>query len=1051
MANIKNKKGITVTSPFKLMSGTPLDARTLVDTIAERDSIVSSNAAYDGLQVYVKSEKCYFCYKNGVWEKQVTASHIDEDLYDDVVTEEKIEFAHFFNNFSANLNDENASVNCNNTYTIAQQNRCGYGGFIGIPPKGSFRKLRMTHYFESFNPVGHTGYHFKLFKIKPPVQWNGFQNNYATVRAAKFDEWAEVVDEVSLPDMDGNLEGSVQLEIVFNKDIVADGQTPYGVLLYSTDESMRLSYYGQGNENLNPHIAEIYHSQKVPFKSIYCGRLYCQRDQSNEGFALGAFVTNCSASDYDSWTEEHTTLGNMWFIPVHLYSAEVLPAKLEHRIADKFGALVSGAVENIEKRIPISALADAQTIQEWSRDDAVISFVEGKYIAFDSGKEGANSAYCCSHYLPVEQGKQHNLFLDKKLTKFLHYAFFDENLSFISGSRSLEADIIPPDGASFIRFSVELKYVSDTTVAEWLPISSTQPYSPRVLLSEKTVLPASAVVLDESSIPAKAITPDKLSFATKYTSYNMFNLHDEDILLDKYVSTVGNIGANTSYVVTGFIPVTEGQTIILCVQTSGMMKAKQIRFLSYYDSNKVALKIGDENCMSSVVPAGVSYVRLSILRIDYDASLADEAYSMIQVSFSGSVQQWKQFGDYYLIPAKALDIDLDAVSKKELHIYLPPEICVAEGITIELYNRQVCLEADDYLVQWIGKYGRQYERKYTIEGSEGLVGEEFDLTCNIIDTAMKVVASAKTKVRVVSATIDDQQLIIPIGDSLTNNKAWLTSVKTLSNSQIMWRGTRGTKDPTLVNGITHEGRSGAGTDWYNKGTMNYTFDQTALSTLTTSGSLDGLVTDKGAVIDPIAANPFWNKETGKFDFDFYCNSKFDGGAGYFKNSIGDEISLTPTGVQIYLGTNGLALDPAAGCTNIRMLVDNIRMSTKGATIPIYVVNTLHRPDQIFNVNADGFSTNTAGEYKFLADVKIQNLEKALYNALKDYKNVFFIPVAVTHDSEYNFPFTEVGVNPRLDTIKVRKYTDCVHPSKAGYEQMADIMFSTIAAHYKDNK
>lgn len=82
-------------------------------------------------------------------------------------------------------------------------------------------------------------------------------------------------------------------------------------------------------------------------------------------------------------------------------------------------------------------------------------------------------------------------------------------------------------------------------------------------------------------------------------------------------------------------------------------------------------------------------------------------------------------------------------------------------------------------------------------------------------------------------------------------------------------------------------------------------------------------------------------------------------------------------------------------------------------------------------------------------MKVMNLETALYNELKDMEDVFFIPVASTHDSEYNFPYEEVPVNPYLPDITTKEYTDCVHPSKAGYYQMADIIYSTIAAHYSD--
>jgi len=43
--------------------------------------------------------------------------------------------------------------------------------------------------------------------------------------------------------------------------------------------------------------------------------------------------------------------------------------------------------------------------------------------------------------------------------------------------------------------------------------------------------------------------------------------------------------------------------------------------------------------------------------------------------------------------------------KEKLHVYLPPEICVGVGRTIELYNELVCLEADKYHMHWTGGNG----------------------------------------------------------------------------------------------------------------------------------------------------------------------------------------------------------------------------------------------------------------------------------------------------------------------------------------------------------
>ncbi len=107
-----------------------------------------------------------------------------------------------------------------------------------------------------------------------------------------------------------------------------------------------------------------------------------------------------------------------------------------------------------------------------------------------------------------------------------------------------------------------------------------------------------------------------------------------------------------------------------------------------------------------------------------------------------------------------------------------------------------------------------------------------------------------------------------------------------------------------------------------------------------------------------------------------------------------------------------------------------------------------RPPQIFSTNADGYTTNDSGEFSYSANMKVMNLEIMLYSELKGTSNVYFIPVATTHDSEYNLPYTKEPVNPySTETFKV--YTDSVHPTTAGYYQMADIMYSTIVAHYLD--
>ncbi|MDO4285161.1 MAG: hypothetical protein Q4C60_07465, partial [Eubacteriales bacterium] len=63
-----DKKGITVASGFKLQAGALLDARCQMDTIADRDQLVTLNAVTEGLVVYVKETKTTYVYNGTGWD-----------------------------------------------------------------------------------------------------------------------------------------------------------------------------------------------------------------------------------------------------------------------------------------------------------------------------------------------------------------------------------------------------------------------------------------------------------------------------------------------------------------------------------------------------------------------------------------------------------------------------------------------------------------------------------------------------------------------------------------------------------------------------------------------------------------------------------------------------------------------------------------------------------------------------------------------------------------------------------------------------------------------
>lgn len=60
-----SKTGISLASGFKYQAKSPLDLRRVVDTVAERNELVTINAAWEGMHVYVKTDKKTYEYRGG--------------------------------------------------------------------------------------------------------------------------------------------------------------------------------------------------------------------------------------------------------------------------------------------------------------------------------------------------------------------------------------------------------------------------------------------------------------------------------------------------------------------------------------------------------------------------------------------------------------------------------------------------------------------------------------------------------------------------------------------------------------------------------------------------------------------------------------------------------------------------------------------------------------------------------------------------------------------------------------------------------------------------
>lgn len=62
-------KSIPITSGFDLGAKSPLDTRSIVNTIEERNAHVTGNRVYEGMKVYVLAEKKEYRYNGNDWEE----------------------------------------------------------------------------------------------------------------------------------------------------------------------------------------------------------------------------------------------------------------------------------------------------------------------------------------------------------------------------------------------------------------------------------------------------------------------------------------------------------------------------------------------------------------------------------------------------------------------------------------------------------------------------------------------------------------------------------------------------------------------------------------------------------------------------------------------------------------------------------------------------------------------------------------------------------------------------------------------------------------------
>ncbi len=331
-----------------------------------------------------------------------------------------------------------------------------------------------------------------------------------------------------------------------------------------------------------------------------------------------------------------------------------------------------------------------------------------------------------------------------------------------------------------------------------------------------------------------------------------------------------------------------------------------------------------------------------------------------------------------------------------VQLFLPKEIYAASGVTIELYNNQVSSLGEriaSYNVKWTCAVGKNMQRKFSVTGTDELIGD-YPLIFTIFDDNGAQVASASTTLKIVPA-LEEQFSLLTIGDSLSCDTATYERLNMLTGGQIVYMGTRG------VGGSLTEARRGF-------------------------SAADYLEATGYALEEPFEeVHPFYNEETESFDW------------GHYKETTG----FNPDAVEVFLGTNGLDTEPKENGDNIIRIVRKIHADDP--KLPIYLVHTLYPSNQdgIGSWNKDGHALY-ADRYKYEEDQKVFDLMAYLETTLEEEENLYFVPAGICNDSAHNFDTEYVTVNPHSDLL-MEVPDNAIHPGRAGYEQIADCLYSVL--------
>lgn len=356
--------------------------------------------------------------------------------------------------------------------------------------------------------------------------------------------------------------------------------------------------------------------------------------------------------------------------------------------------------------------------------------------------------------------------------------------------------------------------------------------------------------------------------------------------------------------------------------------------------------------------------------------------------------------------------------RSSVRLLLPPAIPAVVGLECNVYFDNVVLVPNpvNFVFDAVCSKGRQQVERWTWTPTDADVGEH-SLQIDVRDAENRVIASAKTTIRVVAANRGEGKSlsVLCVGDSLTHASVYTQRLLDLSdkpgNPKLSLIGSHWPGDKPGPN--RHEGYGG----WTGKRFATH-FTETART---------GNYAQRGS--------PFlYRGEDGKpaLDFTHYCRDVNDG--------------KSPDVVTIFLGPNDIFSfndDTIEGgiddmLKHFDQLVDMLRKQSTSTKVAVLLPVPPAATQDAFGSNYA--SSQTRWQYK-------RNQHRLVERMLEKYAGresdqVHVVPTYVSLDCVHNYPTESVPANATTET-KITRQNNGVHPAASGYHQIGDMLFAWL--------